>query len=144
MSHNLQVRYQHFTFPFEVIHDGLQKMVAEPPTFAFSKEEKERENRLLTWLQEKAKSEAEVVDLPDWVSGRRWQAVIAAGIESGLGTVFCPACNKSLPLALVKREHWDYFDMGEKTGVVVAAAGRHFFCPNGHELFRTEDYFGYM
>jgi hypothetical protein len=138
------VRYEHFTFPFAILYDGLQKLVVEPPSLTLDPTEKERLNGLLTWLRENARSGAAPLDLPNWLLGRQWNALIAASIENGIGTVLCPGCNQLWPLASMKREHWDYMDMGEKTGVVVAAAGRQFKCPNGHEVFRTEDYFGYM
>ena len=138
------VRYQHFTFPLAILYDELQKLVAEPPSLTLDPTEKECRNRLLAWLQENAQSGAALLDLPNWLWGCQWNALIAASIENGIGTVLCPGCNQLWPLASVKRDHWNYTDMGEKTGVVVAAAGRQFQCPNGHEVFRTEDYFGYM
>lgn len=61
MNPKPNVRYQHFTFPFEVIHAGLHQLVAAPPSrsvpAAIAQEEHKREQRLLAWLEDQAESE---------------------------------------------------------------------------------------
>ena len=117
------VRYQHFTFPFAIFYDELQKLAAEPPSLTLDPTEKERRDRLLAWLQENAQSGATLLDLPNWLWGRQWNALIAAVIENGIGTVFCRDAT-SLAASLGKTRALELHGHGRREGVVVAATGR--------------------
>ena len=56
-------------------------------------------------------------------------------IERELFTVFCPKCDRHLPVSTINKEEWSYFH-----DVLAAGGGRRFLCNRGHELLKVQDW----
>jgi hypothetical protein len=136
------LRYRHFTFPYAVVYNELEKLVGGSPEIRADPSQQAPHERLIAWLRENSQGASAVLDLPDWLSVRSLGDLVTSGIENGVGSVSCSECRQTWPLCSIQREQWEQIDSHDETGVMAVATGRRFRCPQGHEIFRTEDSFG--